>query len=50
MSDLIRVVSVGFHKNQPCLCENKCQKDEQEFPIVDEFRFIDATRVFNDDQ
>lgn len=49
MSDLIRVVSVGFHKNQPYLCEIQCHKDEQERPIVDGFRFLDASKVFNDD-
>ncbi|EKB1972494.1 hypothetical protein ONG05_004484 [Vibrio parahaemolyticus] len=49
MSDLIRVVSVGFHKNQPYLCEIKCHKDEQERPVVDGFRFLDASKVFNDD-
>ncbi|EKN4667096.1 hypothetical protein PXR31_004310 [Vibrio parahaemolyticus] len=49
MSKLIRVVSVGFHKNQPYLREIKCHKDEQERPIVDGFRFLDASKVFNDD-
>lgn len=49
MSDLIRVVSVGFHKNQPYLCEIQCHKNEQERPIVDGFRFMDASKVFNDD-
>lgn len=49
MSKLMRVVSVGFHKNQPYLCEIKCHKNEQERPIVDGFRFMDASKVFNDD-
>ncbi|EGQ8284293.1 hypothetical protein DBT82_RS16900 [Vibrio parahaemolyticus] len=49
MSKQIRVVSVGFHKNQPYLCEIKCHKDEQERPVVDGFRFLDASKVFNDD-
>ncbi|ELB2239500.1 hypothetical protein QNZ93_004363 [Vibrio parahaemolyticus] len=49
MSKQIRVVSVGFQKNQPYLCEIKCHKDEQERPVVDGFRFMDASKVFNDD-
>ncbi|EPN4980235.1 hypothetical protein [Vibrio diabolicus] len=50
MSNLIRVVSVGFHKKQPHLCEIQCHKDEQERPIVDGFRFLDASKVLNDDR
>ncbi|HHK8512043.1 TPA: hypothetical protein ACQYC6_004092 [Vibrio parahaemolyticus] len=49
MSKQIRVVSVGFHKNQPYLCEIKCDKDEQERPIVDGFCFLDTDKVFNYD-